>query len=598
MIKNIKKLLLILLVVFMMTGCSGTKASGNTKNIKLLATSDIHGKFTNYDYLLDTKEDSGSLAQITTVINKLRDKNTIVIDAGDFMQGNLAEIFINEDIHPMISAMNKIGYDIQITGNHEYNYGVDTLKKIMSKSNAKVLTGNVYDSTGKTIFEPYTIIEKDGVKVGIIGMVTPNILRWDSANLKDYKVTDPVEETKKIIQEIKDKCDVLVAVEHMGENNEYGVSNSGVTDLANACPELDVIIAAHEHKLVENSVVNGVLIVENKDVGKTIQEVNLTLEKDGNKYKVVDKKSQAYETKDQRADDAIVELTAQADAKAKIEAHTIIGTLVNGPLVPENEIKDIPQSRLQETKLVNLIDNVMMYYSGADIAATAVFMDNANMQDGDIRKCDVANIYKYTNTLYKLKINGRQLKQYMEWSASYYNTYHDGDLIITFNPDIPGYNYDMFTGVKYEVNVAKEPGSRIENLRKMDDTPIKDNDEFTIAVNNYRATSQLLQVGSVYYVGDTLPELIEMDVMGNIGGVRDLIQDYIMNVCHGILIAPELTNNWKIVGNNWDPEYHNIAVQLINTGTINLEQDENGNSRTSGFKAITKEDVDKIINGK
>ena len=111
-----------------------------------------------------------------------------------------------------------------------------------------VLNGNVYDEEGKLLTgTSYTIVEKDGVKIALIGMVTPNITRWDSANLEGYKVTDPVEETKKIIEEIGDQADIIVAAEHMGESNEYEVDNSGVVDLANACPELDVILAAHEH---------------------------------------------------------------------------------------------------------------------------------------------------------------------------------------------------------------------------------------------------------------------------------------------------------------------------------------------------------------
>jgi len=594
--KNIKKLLLALLVILMIAGCSNKQStsSSDTKNIKLLATSDMHGKFINFDYALNTEENSGSIAQISTAIKRLRDDNTVVIDAGDFMQANYAELFIDDDNNPIVDAMNHIGYDVQITGNHEYNYGMEKLTKLMTKPKAKVITGNVYDSNGNPLWDAYTIIEKDGVKIGFIGMVTPIILYWDSKNLANYKVTDPVEETKKIISEIKDQCDVLVGVMHMGENNEYEVAHTGAIDLANECPELDVIIASHEHKLVENEIVNGVLIVENKDSAKTLQEINLTLEKQGDKYKVVNKESIVHDMKEETPDPEIIEITKEGDAKAKAKGTTVIGTLENGPLVPEQEIKGQTVARLQETKLVNLINNVMMYYSGADIAATAVFNDTADMKNGEIKNCDIANIYKYTNTLATVKINGKQLKKYMEWSANYYNTYKDGDLILAYNPDIPGYNYDMFTGIKYEVNVAKEPGNRIENLRKMDDTPIKDSDEFIIAVNDYRANTQLLKYGSVFKEGEELPTLVDIDIRANdIGGIRELIVDYIKNVNGGVLVAPELTGNWKIVGNNWNEEDHKKAIELINSGKIQLV-DSSETSKKSAFKPVTKADIDKF----
>ena len=175
------------------------------------------------------KSKSGSMAQLATAIKSLRNENTLVVDAGDTIQDNAADIFLGEEVHPMIAAMNAIGYDTWTTGNHEYNYGMETLKKVIASQKAKVLTGNVFDENGKPIADGFAIFERGGVKIGVIGMVTPNITRWDAANLADCTVTDPVEETKKIVAEIGDKVDALVAVMHMGIENEYGVANSGVT---------------------------------------------------------------------------------------------------------------------------------------------------------------------------------------------------------------------------------------------------------------------------------------------------------------------------------------------------------------------------------
>lgn len=562
-----------------------------TVEIQLLATSDLHGKMLPYDYALDEESTSGSLAQIATIIKELRTDNTILIDNGDTIQGNSAELFLQDEIHPMIQGLNEIGYDIWVAGNHEFNFGMDTLEKVIGQSKQTFLCGNVYNPDGSSLGEDYTIIEKDGVKIGLIGMVTPNITRWDAANLADCKVTDPVEETKEIIKEIKDQVDVLVATQHMGESNEYGVANSGVNDLANACPELDVIIAAHEHKLIEGTEVNGVLIVENADVGKSLAQVILTLEKDENgKFQLVNRASKSFNAADYAADEELMTLLADADAKAKEDAQKVIGELVNGPLAPENEIQGIPQARLQETALINLINEVQMHYTGADISASALFIDDANLDSGEIKKSDVALIYKYTNTLYKMEMTGAQLKKWMEWSASYYNTFKEGDLTISFNPEVRGYNYDMFSGVKYEINISKEPGQRIENLTTMDGKPVKDEDVFVVALNNYRASSQLMTYGEIYEEGvDELPKLLEIDVRGDLGGVREIIADYIINVKGGKLEAPTLNGNWKITGCDWDEELHKKAVEQINDGTITLKNSESG--REINVESIRKEDL-------
>ncbi|MEG2513329.1 MAG: metallophosphoesterase, partial [Acetivibrio sp.] len=253
------------------------KGSGDV-TIQVLATSDVHGKFDPYDYAINEESKNGSMAQISTVVNRLRkeNSNTILVDVGDLIQGNSAEIFLQDETHAMAVAMNAMKYDVWVAGNHEFNYGIPALQKIMKQQTAQVLCGNVYKDD-KNLAAPYTIIEKSGVKIGIIGMVTPNIAIWDVENLKGYKVTDPVEEIKKIIAEIKDKVDVMIAAVHMPENNEEDVKNSGVKDLTKACPELDLVIAAHEHKAVEGVEHNGVLTVENKSDGQTVAQINFTL---------------------------------------------------------------------------------------------------------------------------------------------------------------------------------------------------------------------------------------------------------------------------------------------------------------------------------
>ena len=202
----------------------GNAAASETKQLRIIGTSDLHGKFLPWDYALDEESLSGSMAQLSTALSEYRDDNTILLDGGDVIQDNYADIFIGEDdVHPMIQAINALNYDVCITGNHEYNYGMDIVKKTIADLDSTVLTGNVYDENGEPIADGYTIIEKDGVRIAVIGMVTPNIVRWDTANLTGCSVTDPLKETRKIIDSIKGQYDVLAGVFHMGIENEYNL---------------------------------------------------------------------------------------------------------------------------------------------------------------------------------------------------------------------------------------------------------------------------------------------------------------------------------------------------------------------------------------
>lgn len=583
--KKLKMFLGVLSLVFF----SNVSSFAKEIDIQILATSDLHGKFYPYDYAINEESKSGSLTQIATAVKKYRTDNTIIVDVGDTIQDNYSEMFFKDKIHPMILAMNEIGYDIWAIGNHEFNYGVENLKNIMKQSTSKVLIGNLYNPDGTSFADSYIIIEKDGVKIGVIGMCTPNITKWDSVNLKDYIVTDPVEETKKIVKDLRDKVDILIATVHMGEENEYDVPNSGANDLANACPELDLIIAAHEHKLVEETYVNNVLIVENKSSGATMSKVNIVVEKDKFGCKIVDRKAESIKISEYESDKELSKKLAPYNERAKKEANIIIGELIGGNLVPENEIAEIPQAQIEPTSLIDLINEVQMYYTDAQVSSAALFNIDANLEPGKIKKSDTSLIYKYGNTLYKVQMTGKQLKKYMEWSANYYNTYNPKDLTISFNENVRGFNYDMFSGVDYQIDISEKPGNRIKNLKwTKTGKEVKDDEVFVIAVNNYRVNTHLLSYGEIYEEGEELPKVLEIDVNGKIGGVRELIGDYIKNVKGG-KIAPNNPKNWEIIGNNWDEEKHKKAVQMIREGKIKIPSSQDG--RTPNVKSITEDDL-------
>lgn len=188
-----------------------------TRKVRIIATSDLHGKFVPWDYALNTASPSGSMAQLATAVSQYRTADTLLVDAGDTIQDNSADLFIGgEDMHPMVQAINALDYDVWVTGNHEYDYGMESLKKIIGDLRCKVLTGNDYGVDGAPIADGYAIVDLNGVRVAVIGMVTPLIERWNGTNLAGCTVTDPLEETRRILDEIQGQYDVLVGVFHMG----------------------------------------------------------------------------------------------------------------------------------------------------------------------------------------------------------------------------------------------------------------------------------------------------------------------------------------------------------------------------------------------
>lgn len=558
-------------------------------DLQILATSDTHGRFLPWDYAANKADTSGSVAQQAAAIAQRRTPSTIVVDAGDTIQGNSAELFLQDEMHPMSAGMNAIGYDVWVTGNHEFNFGMDTLKRVIAQQKAKVLVGNVYAPDGTPLADGYTILNKQGVKVGVIGMVTPNITRWDSKNLEGWTVTNPVDECRELTKQLRGQVDVLLGVMHMDPESEYGVYGSGARDLAEACPEFDVIVAAHGHRSVPGEMINGVLVVENSGNASTLSEIHLQLKRkwDGG-WSIDQRTSEIVSMKDLPADAALSQQLAGYDARAKADAETLIGELRGGNMAPENDVVNIPQPMVQDTALLDFINEVQMYYTGAKVSATALTSMTSQMKEGPIRKCDTASIYTYQNTLYKLEMNGAQLRSFMEWSAGFFKTWVPGDLTVAFDPSTRYYLYDAFEGVNYEIDVSQEPGGRIRNLTWPDGSPVRDEEVFTVAVNNYRATTQLLIAADIFAPGEPLPKLLEIDVRGDLGGIRELLGEYIRTVKGGV-IQPKVNNNWKLVGTNWDEAKRAQALKLLAEGKMPLPG--SSTSRTLPGAAVTEADL-------
>ncbi|WP_163192372.1 5'-nucleotidase C-terminal domain-containing protein [Clostridium thermarum] len=616
--KKTLKTKLSLMVVFLfiftfITPISKHVSAAEKLTLQILATSDMHNKFVSYDYALN-KEGAGSLAELAVKIKDLRaqNPNTILVDNGDTLQGTSSILFVNDELHPMIAAMNELKYDSMNLGNHEFNYGMDFTNRIDDQAKFPILCGNVFDGSGKAIHERYTIVERGGIKIGIIGVVSPHITKWDAANLQGYTVTDPSKEAAKIAKEIEDQVDTVVLTIHAGETPEYGNGDSVVDAIreikATGVTKLAAVIGGHSHAKAAK-LIDGIPVVLTGSLGANLGQINIPFVKKDGKF-ILDTTTEItyanIPTTPMKQDQTIVELTKTYHDRALADAVMIIGKLEGWPLAPADEIKGIPQAQLQDTALMDIINTVQLYYGKPEdaeniphVSAAALFNANANIQPGDIKKSDTSLVYKYDNTLVTLKINGAQLKKYMEWSVSYYNTFKAGDLTVSFDPDIRLYNYDMFANVKYDVNISKEKGNRIENLTYMDGTPVLDTDVLYLTVNNYRGNTTLLNDQNGLFKEDAFKTEVVFDsTMTPIESqgvkydqVRDLIGVYIRDVKGGT-ITPETDNNWKLTGYSYDLNKRAAAVRLINEGKLPLPASEDG--RTPNARSITWEDVLKV----
>lgn len=560
------------------------------KTIQILSTTDSHGKFMNYDYAIDSPA-AGGFNQVAAAVKKakMENPNTLVIDNGDTIQGNYNSMFLTDEFlanntNPMVKALTTIGYDVANLGNHEFNFGLNTLNKVIEqyeKGNTTVLCGNLYKD-GKRVYKPYTIKEVDGVKVAIIGVVAPNIINWDKDKLIGYDTTSPAEEVKKIISEIKakDEADIYVVSAHMGEKSESGNGDSA-TDIANMNPEVALIIAGHSHARIEEQLINGVLVTQPKNAGEDVSKAELKVKKDKDgKYEVVSKSSSVITfKKDSETDPELDRVLAPYDEMAKNDGKKKIGTLEGSDLAEPNEVAPIPQSFVSDQGVTDLINEVQLYYSdkqlqsiGIDtskinhVTGSAMLSDKANLYKGDITKSDLSNIYKYDNKLYTVKTNGKQLKKYLEWTAGLFETFENGDLTVSLNPNFRTYLYDSIAGVNYNINISKEAGNRIENLTFKDGRKVSDTDEFYLTVNDYRLNSCLNKVFDADEV-----ELVYESTNDSLSDIRDMIADYISNVKNGV-ITRNVDNNWSLTGVRYENEtLRNEVVKLINNKTIDFK---------------------------
>lgn len=596
--KRLSWMLTLVMILSILLPLGGVWAEdSNAVTITVLGTTDLHGRIYPWEYATDTGDIDAGMAKIQTLVKqeKAINPNTLLIDTGDTLQDNMVDIFNNNPVHPMMEGLNYMGYDTWTLGNHEFNFGLDFLNKNIAAFKGKVLAANIYKEDGTRFSEPYAIFEKAGVRIAVVGLITPHIPRWEAStpdHFKGLEFTDPVEEAKKVVKELEGKYDVLVGAFHMGDTAEYDKTD-GALPIAEACPEFDVIFAGHKHAKFDNiTSANGVKLIEAGNYGWALAKADIKVEKTADGWEVKEVATKNLPTDKTAADEEMLGQFKWVHEATRAEANKVVGEITEDfigrvdYLTGENKVTTMPTAQVTDNAVIDLINAVQLHYSKAEISSAALFNNDSNLLKGDFKRKDVANIYKYENTLMGVNITGKNLKAYMEWSASYYNTYKEGDLAPGFNPDIRGYNYDIFSGVDYEIDLSKPAGSRITNPAYKGE-PINDERVYKLALNNYRfgtlLSLNLIKAEDKYY--DSTAEF------GDAGRVRDLIVRYVQENLNGKL-APKVDNNWKITGVNYEHPLSDEIIAKVKEGKIKIPTSMDG--RTLNVRALNVDDVAKL----
>lgn len=536
-------------------------AANHQAHLRIMETTDIHVHVFPYDYYADKPRDTVGLSRAASIINEIRSEatNSLLVDNGDFLQGNPMGDYIayergmNEgDSHPIITAFNTIGYDAATLGNHEFNYGLSFLEKSLAGAEFPVVLANVAKEKGgtpredKTLVKPYAILDReielgDGskhpIKIGVIGFTPPQIMNWDRKHLEgNVEARDIVETAKAYVPEMQEQgCDLIIALSHSGigdADHADGMENASVV-LAGV-EGIDALVTGHNHLVfpsptfadlpgidVDKGTLMGKPAVMGGFWGSHLGLLDLLLERDGNAWRVVTTTSEARPISRRNEDRSITALVGddqsvldsvapdheetlayvrRAVGKTSAPLHSYFALVADDPSV---QIVSIAQKwyiaeMLKGTEHEGLpILSAAAPFKAGGRGGPEYYTD---VPVGDVAIKNVADLYLYPNTVRAVRVNGAQVRGWLERSAGMFNQIQAGsEDAILLNPAFPSYNFDVMDGVAYQIDLSQpsrfDPdgedlnpeAARIVNLT-FGGAPVTDDMEFIIATNNYRAS--------------------------------------------------------------------------------------------------------------
>lgn len=558
------KLLICLMTLLGLGSLSAVHASQDGEvTLKLIETSDVHGCYFPYDFIRN-KPMKGSLARVSSYVKEQREKyeNVILMDNGDILQGQPVAYYYNYmdtiSEHVCAAMLNYMKYDVGTMGNHDVETGHAVYDRWVRQCNFPVLGANIVDNkTGKPYLPPYQVIEKEGVKIAILGMITPAIPSWLPeqlwSGLHFEDMEDCARKWVKIIRE-KENPDVLVGLFHAGpEGNKLdNVVENGSGNVAKSVPGFDVVFMGHDHTRRYEKVVNvegdSVLLIDPANMSKVVSEVTFTIKKqDG---KVVSKQVEGkLVNMDGYAPDAdFLNIFSGAYETTMDFVSRNIGRI-------EHTISS-KEAFFGPSAFVDLIHQLQLDITGADISFCAPLSAYAEIKKGDICVSDMFNLYKYENLLYTMKLTGKEIKDFLEMSYALWTNQMqspDDHLMLLNEEDNgfgrfknPSFNFDSAAGIIYTVDVTKPQGAKIRIERMANGEPFDLNKTYRVAVNSYRGNGG----GDLLTKGAGIPktELAKRVVYSTDKDLRYYLMKRIEEVK---VLDPKPLNQWKFIPEEW-----------------------------------------------
>lgn len=518
--------------------------------LNILLTSDVHGTVYPIHYQDNSKAEIG-LAKISTLIKKERSQNAniLLIDNGDFIQGTPFTYhyatYEKDMENPMSLLANYLEYDIAIIGNHEFNYGMDILNNAVATANSPYLSANILDKNRKEPYfgKPYIIKHiESNIKIAILGVTTHYIPHWEQAHhIKDLQFEDAFETTKKWVSYIRkhEKPDLLVVAYHGGFERDLqtGVPTEVLTGenqgyaMCHEIEGIDILLTGHQHREIAHTVINGVTILQTGCNGHSVGKVTVTFEKAEQKWVKKESYSELLPVQGIAADQDVLSLVANYEEKTQNWLDKPIGIIYG-----DMQISDAMQTRLQAHPFIEFINKIQMDIANVSISCTSLFHNTSPGFPKHVTMRDIVSNYIYPNTLKVIRITGADIKDALELSASYFTLKADGTIIVNptyIEPKPQHYNYDMWEGISYVLNISKPIGERVESLQYKG-APLNMNEEYDVVMNNYRASG-----GGNFFMFQN--KLVVKDIPTD---MSELIANYILK--HKRIEATK-NENWKVI---------------------------------------------------